>query len=213
MDRSSGGLTPSSGMIESIRAVTALPLAILIRPRAGDFLYDSAEYALMRRDVIHCRELGAEAVVVGISKADGTIDLARTAELTALARPMDVVFHRAFDLTPNVHEALDQLIELGVDRVLTSGAAPTAQEGIPVIGRLVDQAAGRITILAGGGIRPANAKEIVDRTGVSEIHLSGSGNVESSMHFRREGVVLGETGYGWSETDATMIAGTVEALR
>jgi copper homeostasis protein len=213
VDRGSGGLTPSSGMIESIRSITALPLAILIRPRAGDFLYDSAEYALMRRDVMNCRELGAEAVVLGIAKADGTIDLSRTAELTALARPMDVVFHRAFDLTPNVHEALDQLIELGIDRVLTSGAASTAQEGIPVIGRLVDQAAGRITILAGGGIRPANAREIVERTGVTEIHLSGSSSVESSMHFRRDGVVLGETGYGWSETDAAKIAGVAEALK
>lgn len=211
VDRASGGLTPSGGMVESIREITDKPLAILIRPRAGDFLYDDDEFKVMRRDVIHARELGAEAVVIGLARRDGTIDVARTAELAALARPMDVVFHRAFDLTPNVHEALDQLIELGIDRVLTSGAAPTAQQGIPVIGRLVDQAAGRITILAGGGVRPANAKEIVDRTGVTEIHLSGAGKVASSMAYRLEGVVLGD-GYGWSETDGEVIRRVVEAV-
>jgi copper homeostasis protein len=172
--RSCGGLTPSSGLIELAREAGDRPLAVMIRPRPGDFLYDADEFEVMRRDIMRCRELGAEAVVLGLLSADGTIDRSRTAALTALARPMDVVFHRAFDRTPDADAALEALIELGIDRVLTSGQAPTAFDGIATLARLVARAAGRITVLAGGGVRPENARAIVEGSGVSEIHSSGA---------------------------------------
>jgi copper homeostasis protein len=173
-DRATGGLTPSDGLIELAREAGDRPLAVMIRPRPGDFLYDADEFDVMRRDIIRCRELGAEAVVLGLLLPDGTVDLPRTAALTALARPMDVVFHRAFDRTPDAEAALESLIAIGIDRVLTSGHAATASEGIPMLARLVARAAGRITMLAGGGVRPENARAIVEGTGVHEIHSSGA---------------------------------------
>ncbi len=212
VDRASGGLTPSSGLIESVREISTLPLAVLIRPRPGDFLYDDSEFSVMRRNVSRCRELGAEAVVFGIVLPDGTTDQRRVAALAALARPMDVVFHRAFDLTPDVDAALDTLIELGIDRVLTSGQGRTAYDGIPVLKRLVERAVGRIGVLAGGGIKPANARAIVTGSGVTEIHMSAAKNASSGMEFQRTDIVLGPTGYGWSETDAELIRRTREAV-
>jgi copper homeostasis protein len=173
-DRATGGLTPSNGLIEMARAAGDRPLAVMIRPRPGGFQYDADDYAVMRQDVIRCRELGAEAVVLGLLLADGSVDAPRTAALTALARPMDVVFHRAFDRTPDADSALDTLIALGIDRVLTSGQAATAFEGIPVLARLVARAAGRITVLAGGGVRLENARAIVEGSGVVEVHSSGA---------------------------------------
>ena len=127
-DRASGGITPSEGLITVTRDICSVPLAVMIRPRPGDFVYDAEEYEVMRRDVMHCRELGAEGVVLGVLLPDGSVDAPRTAALTALARPMDVVFHRAFDRTPDAERALDALIGLGIDRVLTSGQGATALE-------------------------------------------------------------------------------------
>jgi copper homeostasis protein len=173
-DRASGGTTPSEGMITVTRDICGVPLAVMIRPRPGDFVYDAEEYEIMRRDVMHCRELGVEGVVLGLLTASGEIDVPRTTALTALARPMDVVFHRAIDRTPDAERALDQLIEMGIDRVLTSGQGRTALEGVPMLARLVTRAAGRITVLAGGNVRPENVRAIVDGTGVLEVHSSGA---------------------------------------
>ena len=187
-DRGSGGITPSEGLITVTRDICGVPLAVMIRPRPGDFVYDQEELEIMRRDVMHCRELGVEAVVFGLLTAAGEVDVPHTAALTALARPMDVVFHRAFDRTPDGVRALDDLIGLGIDRVLTSGHGSTALEGVEDLKRLVEHAAGRITILAGGGVRPGNARAIVDGSGVSEVHSSGADSASSET---REEVVRG----------------------
>jgi len=187
-DRGSGGITPSEGLITVARDISAVSLAVMVRPRPGDFVYDDEEFEIMRRDVMHCRELGVEAVVLGLLTTGGEVDIPRTSALTALARPMDVVFHRAFDRTPDADRALDALIGMGIDRVLTSGHGTTALDGVEELARLVQRAAGRIAILAGGGVRPDNARAIVERSGVLEVHSSGA---DSSTGETREEVIRG----------------------
>lgn len=212
-----GGVTPSAGLIEMVRERVALPLFVLIRPRGGDFLYDADEFEVMRRDVATAGLLGADGVVLGVLQANGTIDAERTAVLVEAARPLDVTFHRAFDFTRDADEALDRLIALGVDRVLTGGQAARAVDGVATLARLVQRAAGRIGILAGGGIRPDNVKKVVQASGVTEVHLRGAGAVKSGMDFRREGIALNklqETGeYAWNETTESVIQATIAAAK
>jgi copper homeostasis protein len=169
-----GGTTPSAGTIaEACRRLT-IPVHVLIRPRAGDFLPSRAELAAMRFDIEMARMLGAAGVVFGILRPDATIDRDQTAALVELARPMSVTFHKAFDQTPEPEQALDALIELGVDRVLTSGGRPTALEGMDILKRLVVQAHGRVGILAGGRLAAGNLETIMAATGVHEVHLGSA---------------------------------------
>ena len=169
-----GGTTPSAGTIaEACRRLT-IPVHVLIRPRAGDFLATEAELAAMRHDIETARRLGAAGVVLGLLLEDGTIDRQRTAELVDLARPMSVTFHKAFDQVGEPEKALDTLIALGVDRVLTSGCRPTALEGIDTLSTLVERSRGRIAILAGGRITAHCLELVVARTGVREVHLGST---------------------------------------
>lgn len=206
---SEGGITPSVGLIEMVRERIRLPLFVLIRPRGGDFLYDAEEFEVMRRDVTTAGLLGADGVVLGVLQSNGMVDAERTAALIEAARPLDVTFHRAFDFTQDAEAALERLIALGVDRVLTSGQAARAVDGVATIAGLVRRAAGRIGIVAGGGIRPDNVKAVVQGSGVTEVHLRGSGAVQSGMEFRRAGIALNkpqETGeYAWTETMESVI--------
>lgn len=166
-----GGVTPTE---EDIRSCVAMGLRthVLVRPRGGDFCYGDAEYAMIKHQVARCKALGAHAVVVGFLHQDGSIDVERTAEIVHLAAPMEVTFHRAFDECANPLQALEQIIACGCHRILTSGCAPSALEGIPLLRQLVTQAAGRIIILAGAGVTPDNAAYILQATGVQEIHGS-----------------------------------------
>lgn len=168
-----GGTTPSQGLLAGVRERVTLPLHVLIRPRDGDFLYTGDEIAAMLRDIAAVRRIGANGVVIGALDAGGRVDPGLTRQLLEAARPLAVTFHRAFDLTRDPAEALETLIGLGIERVLTSGQAATAEQGAPVIAALVAQARDRITVLAGGGIRASNAKRIVAVTGVREIHSTG----------------------------------------
>jgi copper homeostasis protein len=181
-----GGTTPSAGTIaEACRRLT-IPVHVLIRPRAGDFLPTVAEFAAMRHDVETARTHGAAAIVIGILRPDATIDRERTATLVHLARPMSVTFHKAFDEVRDSDEALEVLVALGVDRVLTSGCCPTAIEGIGVLKSLVERTRGRITILAGGRITMEDVSLILQRTGVREIHVGSA--VTRTMSGARIGV-------------------------
>lgn len=166
-----GGVTPSE---EDIRGCVAMGLRthVLVRPRSGDFCYSNAEYTIIKHQVARCKELGVHAVVVGFLHHDGTIDEERTAEIVRLAAPMEVTFHRAFDECANPLQALEQIIACGCHRILTSGCAPSALEGIPLLRQLVVQAAGRIVILVGAGVTPDNAVHILCETGAQEIHGS-----------------------------------------
>lgn len=178
-----GGTTPSAGMIaEACRRLT-IPVHVLVRPRAGDFLPTRAELAAMCHDIETARSLGAAGVVLGMLRPDGTIDRDQTAKLADLARPLCVTFHKAFDQTRDPQRALDVLIALGVDRVLTSGCRPTASEGSDTLRQLVEHARGRIAIMAGGRLSADNLEPIIASTGVREVHLGSAviRTMESAM--------------------------------
>jgi len=170
-----GGTTPSPETIARARERLKIGLFVLIRPRGGDFCYTPEEYETMARDVLRAKELGADGVVIGGLTRDGEVDRDRIRRLLEAAHPLAVTFHRAFDASRNLDEALDVVQELGVKRILTSGGAATAEEGIPVLRRLVGRAGpgGRVSILACGTIG-ANAPRIIRETGVKEIHMRGT---------------------------------------
>ena len=165
-------------------------MVVLIRSRGGDFLYHQSDLDVMLRDIITAKGLGADGVAIGALNADGTIDEARTRAMIEAARPMEVVFHRAFDGTPDPFKALETLKRLGVQRVLTSGGAPTALEGVEILRHLVEAAKGGITILAGGGINEENAAAIVRGSGVRELHIRGTTAVVSEMTYKPKGFDL-----------------------
>jgi copper homeostasis protein len=185
-----GGTTPSAGMIELARARLSIGLHVIIRPRGGDFCYTDTEYEVMRRDVALAKRLGANGVVIGILLPDGSVDIPRTRALVELARPLNVTFHRAFDMARDPYLALEQLVELGIERVLTSGQEPSVLEGLDLIADLVRAAAGRIIVMPGGGTE-RNLKKVVAQSGVREVHVVGVAPVESAMHYRNERVFMG----------------------
>lgn len=186
-----GGITPSAGTIAVAREMIHIRLHAIIRPRGGDFCYSDAEFAVMHRDVEMARALSADGVVIGALNPDGSVDAARTGALIAAARPMSITFHRAFDVTRDPFEALETLITLGVDRVLTSGQEVSALEGAEVIAELVRRAGDRIIIMAGGGIRERNVRRVVAATGVREIHFTADSHSESRMTYRNTRVYMG----------------------
>jgi len=169
-----GGLTPSPELLAAVMATVRIPVHAMVRPRTGDFVYTDAEFAQMRDEVAMIKASGAAGVVIGISRPDGTLDVPRMRELIALARPMRVGVHRAFDRTPDADAALDQLIGMGVDVILAAGHAPTAEEGIATLARLHVRAAGRTVIMPGGGVRAHNVRRIIEETGVHEVHARAS---------------------------------------
>ncbi len=171
--RGGGGVTPSIGAIEVACQRLAIPVHVLIRPRAGDFVYDLTELEEMRRDVAATRAAGASGVVLGVLQENGEIDARATARLVAEARPMSVTFHKAIDATPDLAAGLATLIELGIDRVLTSGGAATAREGIAQLERLVTLAAGRIVVMAGGSITRGDVPRLL-AAGLTELHIGSA---------------------------------------
>ncbi len=197
-----GGTTPSAGAIALACRTLRISVHVLIRPRAGDFVYTDIELAVMRHDIESAKDLGAAGVVLGVLKADGTIDADRTAELVALARPLAVTFHKAFDQVGSRLEALERLIELGVERVLTSGGRPTALEGVENLAALVSRANGRLVVMAGGRLDGDSVAQVVGRGKVTEVHL-GSGVCETSYGSESE----------WPRVDARRVAGIVRLLR
>ena len=208
-----GGTTPSAGAMALARERLQIKLHVIIRPRGGDFLYSELEFAIMRRDIEVAKELGADGVVIGMLTAGGEIDQARAAQHMELARPLSVTFHRAFDVTRDPFAALETLIELGVDRVLTSGQEDSVAEGAELIAELVRRAGERIIILPGGGFNERNLARIVQQTGVREVHVTGFANVESGMRYRNERVFMGGTLRPPEYTRAVTDAGAIKQLR
>ncbi len=180
-DPGAGGCTPSPGTVEVIRQNSGIDVYAMLRPRAGDFLYTSYEFHAMKRDLSHFQRLSVDGVVFGILTEDGHIDKKRCAELIQRARPLKVTCHRAFDRTVDPFAALEDCIEVGFDRILTSGQRNTAIEGVELIGKLCEKAAGRISIMAGSGVNENNVKEIVASTGIQEIHFSAATYRPSAM--------------------------------
>jgi copper homeostasis protein len=206
-----GGTTPSYGTLAVARDRLRIPLYALIRPRAGDFMYDDAELEVMRRDIEACVRLGCNGVVIGALDADGNVDRGACEALIAAAHPLGVTFHRAFDAALDQTAALEDIIGLGCERVLTSGAHASAPEGADVIGRLVQQANGRIRIMAGAGVTPENLAALVARSHADEFHASARSARTSLMRHRND--VLAGLSPDWSETDPARVRALAAVLR
>ncbi|MDP8244495.1 MAG: copper homeostasis protein CutC [Candidatus Hinthialibacter antarcticus] len=186
-----GGTTPSAGMIKRIRAAVEIPIQIMVRPRGGDFCYSADELGVMMYDIETAHYLKADGVVIGLLKPDGSIDVENTKALIEQARPLKVTFHRAFDMTSNPDHALDQLIEMGVDILLTSGLENKALDGVKNITRFVERAGGSLRIMAGSGVNENNAAQIINATGVRDIHVSCRTQTASLMQYKNPNIQMG----------------------
>ena len=178
-----GGTTASYGAIKKCRAAFNVQLFPIIRARSGDFLYSDEEFEIMMDEIKLCKELSCDGVVIGLLSKHGDIDIKRTSKLIELAYPLEVTFHRAFDRCKDPFEALEQLIEIGCQRILTSGQQPTAPQGVGLISQLIKSADGRIIIMPGSGVRKDNIKELAKNTGATEFHSSLRGKKETDMEF------------------------------
>jgi copper homeostasis protein len=165
-----GGLTPSADLMQAVREGISLPIFAMIRPRIGDFVYSDAEFAAMQLDIETAKRLAMDGVVLGVLEKDARVDVQRTRQLIELAGPLPATFHRAFDATANLHEALEEVIQTGATRILTSGGAPTAAEGLAALTALVAAAGNRILIVPGGGLNPVNILCVAQQTRAREFH-------------------------------------------
>ncbi|MDN3355584.1 copper homeostasis protein CutC [Actinomadura sp. DC4] len=209
-----GGITPSAGMIEQAVAVAAgrLRVHVIIRPRGGDFIYTPSEVAVMLRDIETAKLAGADGVVIGALTEDAEIDTALCSRLVVAARPLSVTFHRAFDVTRSPEEAFEDVVSLGVDRLLTSGAAPSALEGAELIARLVKKAGDRIIVLPAGGINERTAARVAAQTGAQELHFTASEGVRSKTRFQPAGIYMGGALYPPETTRSVTTPARVRAI-
>ncbi len=190
-DLMEGGITPSSGLIQVVRAAVDIDLFVMIRPRGGDSLYSENELELMAVDILEARRLGADGVVLGVLTADGNVDIPRTEKLVGLAAPMQVTFHRAIDMTPDPAGACDDVLATGAHRILTSGGKQTALLGAEQIAHLVAKAGSKISIMAGSGIDAHNVVKLAQASGVTEFHASLRRPVMSPVTYRKDGIRMG----------------------
>ncbi|MEZ5013377.1 MAG: copper homeostasis protein CutC [Chitinophagales bacterium] len=205
-----GGITPSRATIEqALEYFPAERIVVMIRPRGGDFIYTDAEFENMHRDITFCKTLGIQQVIFGITHTDGTLDVVRNSTLVQHALPMQSVLQRAFDLTPDPYIALEQAIQCGFVRILTSGQAPSAPEGKEVIRTLQERSASRISILPGAGVNPGNVIELLRFTGCKEVHTSAKSYRKPVPGMRSDIYDLGAI----AQTDADIIKAIQQALR
>lgn len=212
-----GGTTPSYGEISMAREILdTTRLHVIIRPRGGDFLYSPIEVKTMLKDIEIARKLGVDGVVFGCLTANGEIDSTAMQELMLASEGLSVTFHRAFDVCCNPKEALEQIIELGCNRILTSGQQATAEQGIPLLKELQEQAAGRIILLAGCGVNENNIARIAQETGIQEFHFSARESIISEMKYKNESVSMGGTvhinEYERNVTTARRVMDTIQAI-
>jgi copper homeostasis protein len=209
-----GGITPSAGMIEQAVATAdgRIRVHVIIRPRGGDFIYTPSEAEVMLRDIRTVKAAGADGVVIGALTPDAEIDTELCARLVEAARPLSVTFHRAFDVTRTPEKAFEDVIALGVDRLLTSGAAPSALEGADLIARLVEKAAGRIIVMPAGGINERSAARVAEQTGAQELHFTASEAVHSKTRFQPAGIYMGGALYPPETTRSVTTPGRVRAI-
>ncbi len=199
-----GGITPSLGTIQACRDAVDIDIMVMIRPRGGDFDYTEWELDSMAKDIAHCKKIGVTGVVFGMLEHDGQVARTQVQRMVEEAgKNLSVTFHRAFDVSAEPFAALETLVELGVDRVLTSGQAATVPEGKDLIRQLVERATGRIGILPGCGIVPESVAELVAYTGVSEFHATAFGTVESKMRYQNPEVYMGIPGLPEYERQVT----------
>lgn len=212
-----GGTTPTAGCLKMARQEITIPIHVLLRPRGGDFCYSAEEFAVMQYDLEMIKSLGADGVVLGILHSDGNIDVERTAVLIEQARPLKITFHRAFDMVADPFRAMEQLIELGVERILTSGQEKSALEGSELIAQLIQKAAGKIIVMPGGGITDRNIARLKRETNAVEFHLTAREKVPSSMAYRNNSAFMGGElrvpEYELAFTSSRKVAQTQQALQ
>ena len=210
-----GGTTPSYGMIRNARECISIALNVIIRPRGGDFLYSEEEINEMLYDIKVAKELGADGLVFGCLLPDGSVDKVNMARLMEAAGDTPVTFHRAFDHSSDPMQALEDIIELGCARILTSGCRPTALEGAGLLAKLVEKAGDRLIIMPGCGVKESNIAEIARLSGAREFHFSAREPVQSGMVFRNPEVAMGseDDPYGTVQTTARRVAATIEPLK
>lgn len=213
-----GGTTPSCGEMMTARELLDIKLHVIIRPRGGDFLYSDTEMQTMIHDIAVARSIKVDGIVIGCLTADGKVDMTRNKALIEAAGDMSVTFHRAFDMTANPQQALEDIIQLGCDRVLTSGQRPTAMQGASLLADLVKQADNRIIVMPGCGVNEQNILQLAQQTGATEFHLSARRAVESGMVFRNPHVSMGGTNitineYAQDITSAQRVADTLRRLQ
>lgn len=207
-----GGTTPSHAQIALAKKLLSIKVYPIIRPRGGDFLYSDLEFSIMKDDIKVCKSLNCDGVVIGILTADGSVDQERCAELIKIAKPMGVTFHRAFDMTNDLEKALEVIIDLGCERVLTSGGEATALQGAGRLASLITQANCRIVIMPGSGISIANISDIIGTTGAKEFHASAKQPVNSEMQFKNARLSMG-TGtdeFTFEVTDSKTVKNLIE---
>lgn len=211
-----GGTTPSAGMIAACKAAVSIPVFVMIRPRGGGFVYSDEERDVMRRDVVAARELGADGVVIGGLRPDGSIDVALVQLLVKTAHDLPVTFHRAFDITPNFEASLESLADAGVQRILTAGGTSTAADGVSALADLVRLAGSRLVVMAGGGVREDNVRRIVSVSGVREVHVrltrlahGGEATARRELRVRKP---LPQDEAAWEETDEQRVRSFVRTV-
>ena len=206
-----GGTTPSFATIKMVKERVSIPVHVIIRPRGADFCYSDIEFDCMKRDIIKCKELGVDGIVSGILLPNGTIDVERAKELVALSKPMSFTFHRAFDMVKEPVQAMNQLMQLGVDRILTSGGKQTAEEGMGLIRQLVELAKGKIILMPGSGINDSNIQWIKEFTEATEFHCSAKSLIRGKMSYKNPAVNMGGVGnipeFDYYEADPGKIRG------
>lgn len=212
-----GGTTPSYGDISLARELLKIKLNVIIRPRGGDFLYSDLEHRIMLKDIEIAKKLGVDGVVFGCLTPNGDIDMKRNSELMEAAEGMSVTFHRAFDMCRDPFESLEKIIELGCDRILTSGQQPKAEMGFDLIKQLVDLAGDRIIIMPGSGVNDQNIAKIASATGAKEFHFSARRAIESGMNYRNPNLKMGGTAVVINEfeeqvTSYELVRATIKAL-
>lgn len=188
-----GGTTPSYAMIKKAIELLMIPINVIIRPRGGDFLYTDLEYEVIKKDLLYIKELNANGVVVGFLNKDGSIDIDKINEIVELAKPMEVTFHRAFDMCKNPIIALNQLIEAGVKRILTSGQKNTAIDGAELLSTLVKNAGDAMIIMPGSGVNEYNITDLQEKTNAMEYHSSAMSFIVSDMEYFHDSINMGSS--------------------
>jgi copper homeostasis protein len=186
-----GGITPSAGMIAAVRKQIEIGLHVMVRPRGGDFCYSPEEVGIMQRDILIAKQLGANGVVFGVLNTHGMVDKDRMRHLIDMARPLKVTCHRAFDMSCDLEQALEDLVAVGADRILTSGSKRSAVDAMPTLKNLVEQSDGRISVMVCGELSIANVKAVLGYSNATEVHAGLGTTVTSTMKFRNQKIEMG----------------------
>lgn len=186
-----GGITPSPGLLEMVRRLVEIEVFAMVRPRAGDFFYTNHELKVMKADIQHARRLGADGIVLGVLDADGYVDVPRTRELVELAAPLPVTFHRGVDVSADRIDSLERIVASGARRVLTSGGKRRVIEALSTVAEMIERAAGRITVMTGGGLNAENIRAVAEATGATEFHASLTTQLPSPVRYRSDSLFLG----------------------